>query len=96
MPKKTLTSLVLMSLLAISGCSREPAPQTSDDSSAQQLPFDRSADQKGIPPAPAIAQTSIPSGTPITVRLQSACDTSSAPRDCLPVDDQGLIEHRIE
>jgi hypothetical protein len=78
MPKRTLIPVLLLSVSLGVGCTREPALQNSDDNSAQQLPFDRTADQKGISPTSAIAQTSIPSGTPITVRLQSNVSSGSS------------------
>lgn len=78
MPKRTLVLILLLIVSAAVGCSREPGPQNIEDSSAQQLPFERSADQKGIPPTSDIAQTSIPSGTPITVRLQSSVSSASS------------------
>ena len=44
--------------------------------SSTQLPFDRSADSQGISPTISIAPASIPSGTPITIRLQSPVSSS--------------------
>ena len=78
MPNRTLVLILLLVVFMGLGCSREPALQNSEDNSAQQLPFDRSADQKGISPTSAIAPTSIPSGTPITVRLQSNVSSASS------------------
>ncbi len=78
LPKRTLIPILLLLASLGVGCSRELAPQDTDESSAQQLPFDRSADQKGISPTSTIAQTSIPSGTPITIRLQSAVSSASS------------------
>ena len=72
-------AILLILLSVVSGCSREPVVQSSDDpSSPQQLPFDRSADSKGISPTGAITPASIPSGTPITVRLQSSVSSESS------------------
>lgn len=78
MPKTTLISAVLMFISLGVGCSREPVLGSSDDISAEQLPFDRGADQKGISPTAKIAAASIPSGTPITIRLQTAVSSASS------------------
>lgn len=78
MPKRALALVPLLLVSLSIGCSREPALQNIEDSSAEQLPFDRSADQRGLSPIAAITPTSIPSGTPITVRLQSSISSVSS------------------
>ncbi|HZQ70654.1 MAG TPA: hypothetical protein VFA68_19145 [Terriglobales bacterium] len=79
MLSRTVTLAGLLMLLSPGiACNRQPGVQNGDESAAsnQQLPFDRSADSKGISPTAAIPPTTIPSGTPITVRLQSAVSSA--------------------
>ncbi len=79
MLKKITPLAILVLLLLGAACSRQPAGQAIDDSaSSTQLPFDRSADNKGISPTASITPASIPSGTPITIRLQSAVSSSAS------------------
>lgn len=75
-----LNRVVLFTIvMLLIGCSRQPGVQSSDDiSSTEQLPFDRSADSKGISPTAAIAPATIPSGTPITVRLRSSVSSAAS------------------
>jgi hypothetical protein len=89
-------TIVMLLMASVVGCSRQPGVQSSDDaSSTQQLPFDRSADNKGISPTAAIMPATIPSGTPITVRLQSsvssAASHSGEPFDAV-LDDPLIID----
>lgn len=64
--------------LGMTACSRQPAVETVDDSTpdAQQLPFERAPNRKGLPPTSSVAE--IPAGTPILVRLQSPISSASA------------------
>jgi len=72
-------TIVMLLMTLAAGCSQQPGAQSSDDSSStQQLPFDRSADSKGISPTAAITPATIPSGTPITVRLQSSVSSAAS------------------
>jgi len=64
---------LLLILLILASCSRQPGPQASDNSGTeQQMPFGRPADKKGVSPTASLLPASIPAGTPITIRLQSS------------------------
>ena len=61
------------------GCARQPGVQAADEGgSDQQLPFDRSSDKSGISPTGTLMPASIPAGTPVTVRLQSALSSEAS------------------
>ena len=80
-----LTILFLAMLLFV-GCTRQPNAQGSDESPAaqagddQKLPFDRDAQKNGISPTGSLVPmpSSLPAGTPITVRLQSGVSSASS------------------
>ncbi|HEV8524639.1 MAG TPA: hypothetical protein VGQ71_09080 [Terriglobales bacterium] len=99
-----LLPLLILSVLFASGCSRqlsnnpEPADQPAA-ASAQQVPFqqqsEKEAEKKGIVPSNSMvpATLTVPAGTPITVRLQSAISSETAqPGDTFDaVLDQPLV-----
>jgi len=60
------------------GCGRQPAQASDGSPSAdtQQLPF--AAQKDGIPPTAPLTSASLPAGTPIIVRLQSAISSATA------------------
>jgi hypothetical protein len=98
-----LLPLLILSVLFASSCSRqlsnnsEPANQPA--TSAQQVPFqqqsEKKAEKKGIVPSTSMvpATLTVPAGTPITVRLQSAISSETAqPGDSFDaVLDQPLV-----
>src|SRR5215467_5635057 len=74
-----ISSLLLLLSLSLASCSRQPGPQASDNSGTeQQMPFDRPADNKGVSPTAYLLPASIPTGTPITIRLQSSVSSASS------------------
>jgi hypothetical protein len=75
----SIGSLLLLLVLVLAGCSRQPGPATTDNSGTeQQMPFDRPADKKGVSPTASLLPASIPAGTPITIRLQSSVSSASS------------------
>ena len=65
------TSLVLLFMSCLTGCSRHIAvPASGASSDHGQLPFDHPTDGNGISPTSAFAFESIPARTEITVRLR--------------------------
>jgi hypothetical protein len=73
-----LGSLLLVLLLGV-GCAKQAGVQASEDgASDQQLPFDRASDKGGISPTGSLMPSSIPAGTPITVRLQSSLSSEAS------------------
>ena len=73
-----LGSLLLVLVLGV-GCAKQPGVQASDDeASDQSLPFDRASDKGGISPTGSLMPSSIPAGTPITVRLQSSLSSEAS------------------
>jgi hypothetical protein len=71
-------SLLVLSSLILTGCSRQPGPQASDSGTEQKMPFDRPVDNKGVSPTASLLPASIPAGTPITIRLQSSVSSASS------------------
>ena len=70
-------SVFLMALTL--GCARQLLPQTGEDSpSRQPVPFERSADTRGISPTVAFTPVEIPVGTPVTVHLQGSLSSASS------------------
>lgn len=70
---------LLLILLILASCSRQPGPQASDNSGTeQQMPFGRPADKKGVSPTASLLPASIPAGTPITIRLQSSVSSANS------------------
>ena len=83
----TLALAVLILILALLvGCARQPSAQGAEESSAaqsgdeQKLPFDRESEKNGISPTRSLLPmpATLPAGTPITIRLQSAVSSASA------------------
>ena len=72
-----LVPLLLFAVML--GCGRTPGVDTSSNlASNGPLPFDRSGSDSGISPTGTILPVTVPAGTPITVRLQSAVSSESA------------------
>src|SRR5581483_5794059 len=78
-------TLVLWALLAVGCAHRTDLPGKNADSPLSggddsKLPFDRGGSNTGLSPSQAMVQTpeSIPSGTPLTVRLQSAVSSATS------------------
>jgi hypothetical protein len=78
---KTLsgTSLVAAVLFS-SACSHEPGVQASGPSfgGGDNLPFERTSDKGGISPTASLAPAEIPTGMPITVRIESAVSSANS------------------
>jgi hypothetical protein len=76
------TASILASALALAlaaGCGRQPGAQAPDNEASadvRQLPF--SSQKNGISPTALLTPQSLPAGTLITVRLQSAISSASA------------------
>jgi len=75
------TASILASALAlalVAGCGRQPAAQTSDagPSGDAQPPF--ASGRAGVSPTALLTPESLPAGTPIIVRLQSAISSATA------------------
>jgi hypothetical protein len=73
--------LVLVFALTL-GCARQPNSQGTDEKAGddQKLPFDRDAQKNGISPTGSLIPmpSSLPAGTPITIRLQSGVSSASS------------------
>jgi hypothetical protein len=75
--------LVLVFALTL-GCARQPNTQAADEKAQagddQKPPFDRDAQKNGISPMGSLIPTpsSLPAGTPITIRLQSGVSSASS------------------
>lgn len=78
--KATSLAILFLALTLAIACSRQPGVQTSDENAAsdQQLPFDRAADRAGISPTGSLTPSTIPAGTPLTVRLQSSVSSAES------------------
>lgn len=77
------TAALVLSLALTSACGKGtgvPVEEAEGPHAAQQLPFDREARDTGISPTKSLvpAVSRIPSGTAITVRLQSTLSSASA------------------
>lgn len=82
----TLVALIVAVAL-MGACSRQPdTPSVAETATApsgdseQKLPFDRPAEKSGIAPSESLipTPTSVPAGTPITIRLQTALSSANA------------------
>jgi len=91
-------TLVVVGLLFSTACTHEAGVQASSPnfSSTKDLPFARASDRAGISPTASLAASEIPSGTPITVRIESQVSSaSSRPEDAfsavldVPIDIDG-------
>jgi hypothetical protein len=78
--KATSLAVLFLALTLATACSRQPGVQASDENAAsdQQLPFDRAADKNGISPTGSLTPSTIPAGTPLTVRLQSSVSSAES------------------
>ena len=83
----TASSLVLILVVTLlAGCARQPNVQAQDESATAQsgdehkLPFEHEPDKNGVSPTGSLVPmpASLPAGTPITIRLQSAVSSASA------------------
>jgi hypothetical protein len=71
---------VLPMLLLLAGCAQHEALPTAEESTPadQHLPFDGTSDKGGIFPTGSLSPTAIPSGTPVTVHLQSLLSSATS------------------
>jgi len=75
--------LVMVVALAV-GCARQPNAQGADEKAQagddQKLPFDHDAQKNGISPTGSLVPmpSSLPAGTPLTIRLQSGVSSASS------------------
>ena len=85
--RSTAPFFVLIVVAALfAGCARQPNAQGSDESSTTQagddrkLPFEHESEKNGISPTGSLVPmpASLPAGTPITIRLQSAVSSASS------------------
>jgi hypothetical protein len=77
------TALVAPLILALSlaaGCSRQPSALTSNPSppNHQQLPFENVSTEGGKSPTASLASSTLPAGTLLTVRLQTAVSSATS------------------
>ena len=77
--------IVLVMVVALSvGCARQPNAQGADEKAQagddQKLPFDHDAQKNGISPTGSLVPmpSSLPAGTPLTIRLQSGVSSASS------------------
>lgn len=78
--------LIVLVLALFAGCARQPNGQGADESSTapsgdeRKLPFEHESEKNGISPTGSLVPTpaSLPAGTPITIRLQSAVSSASS------------------
>jgi hypothetical protein len=76
---KTSFALLLLVLTMTAGCSRQPGVQSDENAATdQQLPFDRAANKDGISPTGSLTPAAIPTGTPVTIRLQSSLSSAAS------------------
>ena len=74
----TFTTLLLATALS-GGCARQLSDENTNN---DQLPFEYTADKTGISPTASLIPAELPTGTPITVRLQAAISSiASHPGD---------------
>jgi len=73
-------SALLLCVALLSACPRQPPLPAGAESPAadQSLPFDGASQKGGISPTRKLVPTSIPNGTAITVRLQTAVSSASS------------------
>jgi hypothetical protein len=74
----TTFAILVLLLTLVTGCARQPGLQASDDNGDQQVPFDQAANKSGVSPTASLMAASIPAGTPVTVRLQSALSSEAS------------------
>jgi hypothetical protein len=67
-------------LLLSPGCSRQAGMQASspDFASGQNLPFEQASDKTGIYPTASLAATEIPTGTSLTIRIESPVSSATS------------------
>jgi len=91
-------ALTVAFLLFSTACTHEAGVQASGPSFAadKDLPFERASDRAGISPTASLAQAEIPSGTSITVRIESPVSSASSRPDDpfsavldVPIDVEG-------
>jgi hypothetical protein len=79
-------AVLILVVALFAGCARQPNAQGSDESSTTQagddhkLPFEHDSGKNGISPTGSLVPmpASLPAGTPITIRLQSAVSSASS------------------
>ena len=67
-----------LALMPFSACSRQPALLSPPENAQSSLPFDNPSRRDGVSPTQAFASSSIPAGTAIVVRLQSAVSSAES------------------
>jgi hypothetical protein len=77
---KAAAWLAILPLVFVAGCARQLVPQITGERSpaGQQLPFERTADTRGISPTAEFMPGLVPVGTAITVRLVSPLSSAVA------------------
>jgi hypothetical protein len=78
--KASILALLVLLLSLTAACSRQPTIENADATlpTDQSLPFNRAAVIKGVSPTTAMTPDSIPAGTPVTIRLQSAISSAAS------------------
>jgi len=71
---------VLLFVALLSACSRQPQLPTEAENSAadESLPFNGASQKSGVSPTRKLVPTSVPNGSVITVRLQTAVSSASS------------------
>lgn len=83
---KSLKCTFALLMLAVAlGCVKQPGTSASDENQGagdqeQKLPFDRAGQSSGVSPTQALIPElqSVPAGTPISIRLQTAVSSASS------------------
>ncbi|HKN34955.1 MAG TPA: hypothetical protein VJX16_17065 [Terriglobales bacterium] len=83
--KAGFSAVLVLALALTVACARQPNPPASEDTAQaadgqDKMPFDRTSPKNGISPSESILPIpqSVPAGTPITIRLQSAVSSATA------------------
>jgi hypothetical protein len=82
--RKIMFLVPILTIALAAGCAHAPSNPSDGTSAAQgdngSLPFNRDAAKNGVTPSGSLVPvpTSLPAGTPVTIRLQSAVSSASA------------------
>jgi hypothetical protein len=75
-----LVAPLIFAMSLAAGCSRQPSAFTSNSSppNHQQLPFENVSSEGGESPTASLASSTLPAGTLLTVRLQTAVSSATS------------------
>jgi hypothetical protein len=77
---RRMVALGVLGLISawLTGCSRQPPPESNASANSGRLPFERVSERGGISPTAGFAFDGIPAGTQFTVRLQMALSSADS------------------